>query len=156
MNLGKGMYHRVVSIYCLTPDGKILITQRADSKSHPHRWEVTCGSVLAGETEKEGAIRELKEETGLSAGEDDLYPLYKYTDDKRHCVYYGFMTRVDSPDIPIELEPDEIESYKFMPLEEFYGFAYTEDFARSEAERLRVYEDEIKERVAEFVRSLAK
>ena len=154
MNLGKGMYHRVVSIYCLTPDGKILITQRADSKSHPHRWEVTCGSVLAGETEKEGAVRELKEETGLQVSEKDLVHLYKYTDDKRHCVYYGFMTRADSADIPIRLEPDEIESYKFMPLEEFYEFAHTEDFARSEAERLKAYEADIKKKVEEFARSL--
>ena len=147
MHLGKGMYHKVVSIYCVTPDGKILITQRSKAKSHPHRWEVTCGSVLAGESEIEGAIRELKEETGLEVTSDDLTPLYKYTDDKRHCVYYGYLTPVESVDIPIVLEPEETDSYKFIPMDEFYEFAMTDDFARSESERLAVFKDKITDEI---------
>ena len=145
--LGDGMFHKVVSIYCITPDKKILITQRSIAKSHPHRWEVTCGSVLAGESEREGAVRELKEETGLIISEDDLLPLYKYTDCKRHCVYYGYMISVESADIPIILEPDETDSYKFIPLDEFYKFAMTDDFARSESERLGLFMDTIKEKI---------
>ena len=147
MELGEGMYHKVVSIYCITPDEKILITQRSIAKSHPHRWEVTCGSVLAGESERQGAVRELKEETGLEITEDELIPLYKYTDKKRHCVYYGYMIPVESADIPIVLEPDETDSYKFMPLEEFYEFAKTDDFARSESERLERFRGDIEQTV---------
>ena len=39
-------------------------------------------------------------------------------------------------------------------MEEFYEFAHTEDFARSEAERLKAYEADIKKKVEEFARSL--
>ena len=152
MELGEGMFHKVVSIYCITPDEKILITQRSIAKSHPHRWEVTCGSVLAGESEREGAVRELKEETGLSITEKDLIPMYKYTDKKRHCVYYGYMIRVESDDIPIELEPDETDSYKFMPLDDFFEFAATDDFARSESERLEHFKNEIRGTIKDNIR----
>ena len=147
IHLKKGMYHKVVSIYTVTDDEKILITQRAISKSHPHRWEVTCGSVLAGESEKQGALRELEEETGLIAEDKDLIPIYKYSDEKRHCVYYGYLTRIESSETEIVLEPEETDSYKFIGLDEFYEFAKTESFARSEAERLKVFEEKIKEEI---------
>lgn len=150
-NLKKGMFHRVVSIYTVSKDGHVLITRRAIQKSHPHRWEITCGSVLAGETPLQGAIRELKEETGLEAGPEDLKELYFYTDEKRHCVYYGFIMSVESKDTVITMSPEETDKYMFMPLKEFFGFVGTEDFARSESERFKFFEDRIKKAITGIV-----
>ena len=141
------LFHRVVSIYTISRDGRVLITRRSMAKSHPHKWEVTCGSVLAGESPVEGAIRELKEETGIDVEEKDLIPVYKHSDRRRHCVYYGFVVFIETSDTRIDLEPDETDKYEFMPVKEFPEFAKSGQFVRSESERFVKFEKEIKEKM---------
>ena len=68
----RGLFHIVVEIWTKTPDGKILLTRRSPEKPMPLLWECTMGSVLAGEESREGAVRELAEETGISAKTEDL------------------------------------------------------------------------------------
>ncbi len=49
---------------------KFLITKRDKNKTCAGMWEFPGGAVLSHETSLEGGIRELKEETGLSAASD--------------------------------------------------------------------------------------
>ena len=64
--LPEGKYHLVVDILSVNPYGKILITKRHPDKHYGGMWEISGGSVIAGETPLEGAKRELFEETGLA------------------------------------------------------------------------------------------
>ena len=137
-------FHKVISVYTISKDEKILVTRRSVAKSHPHRWEVTCGSILSGEGVEEGAVRELFEETGLKREAGELIPVYTHVDDKRHCIYYGFLNLVDSSDIDIKLMPEEIDQYKFMSKDEFYDFIRSSSFVRSESERFSIYEENIR------------
>lgn len=69
-----GENHIVVDIWTVNMENEILVTLRhPDKKEYPNFWENTGGSVLAGETSKAGAIRELFEETGIIANENELY-----------------------------------------------------------------------------------
>lgn len=68
-----GEYHIVVEVLTINQDGKILLTQRDEAKTYPLLWESTGGSVNAGETSLQGAIRELHEETGLSVKAEELH-----------------------------------------------------------------------------------
>ncbi len=69
-----GEYHIVVGIWTINIDNEILLTLRhPDKKEYPNFWENTVGSVLSGETSEVGAIRELFEETGIIANENELY-----------------------------------------------------------------------------------
>lgn len=69
-----GEYHIVVDIWTVNADNEILLTLRhPDKKDYPNLWENTGGAVLAGETSKAGAIRELFEETGIVANENELF-----------------------------------------------------------------------------------
>ena len=62
----EGYYHLVVHIWIKNKDNMFLISRRDGSReSYPLRLECQGGSVLKGETSKEGAIRETKEEVGI-------------------------------------------------------------------------------------------
>lgn len=68
-----GEYHTIVSIWTINTKNELLLTLRhPDKKDYPNFWENTAGSVLAGETSNAGAIRELVEETGIIASENEL------------------------------------------------------------------------------------
>ncbi len=61
-----GYYLMLVSIMTVRSDGRFLITKRAPEKNYAGRWEITGGCVQSGETAAEGALRELREETGIT------------------------------------------------------------------------------------------
>jgi 8-oxo-dGTP pyrophosphatase MutT (NUDIX family) len=67
-----GDYHIVVAVWTVNRNNEILMTLRHPDKDYPNMWENTAGSILTGETSRQGAIRELFEETGIQASEDDL------------------------------------------------------------------------------------
>ncbi|AUP81118.1 NUDIX hydrolase [Flavivirga eckloniae] len=70
----KGYYHNTAHIWLYTKNGEILLSQRSAKKAIcPLMWDVSvAGHVDAGETIKQAAIRETKEEIGLSISENDL------------------------------------------------------------------------------------
>lgn len=71
-----GEYHVVVAIWTVNTNNEILLTLRhPDKDTYPNVWENTAGSVLAGETSEQGAVRELYEETGIIAKENELFLL---------------------------------------------------------------------------------
>jgi len=68
----QGCYHLVVHVWIRNRCGKYLISQRsADRPTHPLKWECVGGSVLKGEDSLTGALRETKEEVGLSLVPED-------------------------------------------------------------------------------------
>jgi len=67
--LGEGEYHQVVTAFVRNAQGKYLITKRAPEKGFAGCWEVTGGSVTAGETSYTGVLREVIEETGLDVSD---------------------------------------------------------------------------------------
>ena len=65
--LPEDLYHLVVHIWIRNRKGEYLISQRSANRSaNPLMWESVGGSVLKGESSVQGAIREVKEERGVS------------------------------------------------------------------------------------------
>lgn len=62
----RGLYHLSVSIWIVNQQGQYLLSQRHPKKQYPLCWECTGGSVLSGENSLQGAVREVKEELGIS------------------------------------------------------------------------------------------
>ena len=63
--------------------GKVLLEHRTDSEV----WAFIGGALELDETLKAGAVREVKEETGISLQEDDLVLFGLYDDPSRIIAY---------------------------------------------------------------------
>ncbi len=59
-------YHIVVHIWIKNSKGEYLIQKRSSNKKEGLKWAWTGGSVLMGENSIDGAVREVKEELGLT------------------------------------------------------------------------------------------
>ena len=92
------MARRVTCGVAVTDGARLLIGQAARSPL----WDIPKGMAEEGEEEREAAIRELREETGLEAPDDALVPIgrYEYLPAKDLSL---FLWRVDALPDPAEL-----------------------------------------------------
>lgn len=120
-NFPKGLYHLVADVIVKHTDGTYLAMQRDFNKiGFPGEWELGAGgSVLKGESAYEGALRELREETGVIA--DDLTALSTVSVVCENGVgvhYRLFLCITDIDKKAIRLQKGETIDYKWITPEE--------------------------------------
>ena len=109
----EGIYHLVCEIIVKHIDGTYLLMQRDFRKHLGGKWEVTAGgSALKGETPLMGAIRELKEETGLVA--KDIKEIKRIIHDGHHSLYVEYLSVTDCEKDSISLQEGETVDYKWV------------------------------------------
>ena len=59
-------YHLVINAWIKNSKNEFLITRRSANKKYAFMWECTGGSALKGESSLQAAIREVKEELGIT------------------------------------------------------------------------------------------
>lgn len=104
-------------------DIKVLLLERAD---YPGYWQSVTGSREAGETLRDTAIREVREETGLDAGQYpltdwqsqnvyEIYPQwrYRYPPGITHNTEHVFGLQLPQP-VAVKLDPHEHLSYRWL------------------------------------------
>lgn len=122
-----GLWHRAVVVFILSPDNKkVLLQQRSSSKKlWPNLWDITAGGhVLTGELGYQSAIRETKEEIGISIDKNELTFIGATTSENksgdiinRHFnEYYIVHKDVDIKDVVIQ--KDEVQDIKWFDKEE--------------------------------------
>ena len=82
-----GEYGLVVCVWVFDGRGKLLLTRRAPGKSFAGTWENSGGAVQAGETSRQAIARELFEETGIRAEEEEFELL---DSDRDRNTFYDF------------------------------------------------------------------
>ena len=94
-----GEYGVVVCVWVYAGRGHLLLTQRAKGKSFAGTWENSGGAAQTGETSRQAIARELFEETGIKASEEEFELLD--TDRDRNIFYdhYCLKRRVRLKDI---------------------------------------------------------
>ncbi len=114
----KGTYHTVVMIFTVDSRRRVLLTKRAPTKGlYPDYWEITGGSGVAGEDSLTSACRELKEETGLTAGTDELILLGTVTEPSAFVDCYLYRPGTAGDILHIALQEGETVDYRW---ETFY------------------------------------
>jgi len=118
-------YKQPVSVLVLihTPDLQVLLLERADKAGF---WQSVTGSREAGETLRQTAVREVREETGLDAERYDLrdwqlsnvYEIYphwrhRYAPGVTHNTEHVFGLELPAP-LPVTLAPDEHVRYMWV------------------------------------------
>lgn len=121
-SMPEGDYHLAVTVVVVNSSGEMFCTHRSPEKPlFPGMWENTGGSVLAGETSIQGAVRELKEETGLAAAPEELTFLYRVKRADSFMDVYGL--RRDFSIDQVVFQPGETDGAKWFPYEEWERLA---------------------------------
>jgi 8-oxo-dGTP diphosphatase len=105
---------RVAVYIAIVQDGRIFLLKRANTGYRDGEWAMPAGHVESGETPEQAALRELCEETGVSAAAGDLecaHALYRQCGDDgaRAYVDYLFFCRRWTG-VPFNAEPDRAEA----------------------------------------------
>ena len=83
-----GRFHLVAAVCVQREDGTVLLTQRAAGKEFAFCWEFPGGSALAGESGRNAASRELREETGLTVEPLELALVGRFTETSALLDFY--------------------------------------------------------------------
>ena len=112
----EGEYYVCCEIWLRNSEGKFLMTQRHPDKKAGGLWEFTGGGVLAGETTKQAAVREVQEELGIRIDESELTLLEVY----QHKNYFMdiFVVKKDVNVSALTLQPEEVVDAKWVSHED--------------------------------------
>ena len=101
-DLAPGEYHLVVHIWIENSRGQFLMTKRSPNKGFPNLWETTGGSALAGDDSLTAALREVKEETGLTLEPDKGRIVHQYSGPDYHTDVWLFRQEVDLSKVTLQ------------------------------------------------------
>ena len=134
---GPGEYRTVVHVCLFDSRDRLLIQRRtAGKRVWPEKWDVSVGGgVDAGETSRQGAEREFREELGYPLDLGGLRPAV--------TVNFGgsfddfFILRRDVDIASFRLQAEEVEAVRFFPLHEIFDRFDAPDFSHC------LYRDEL-------------
>ena len=124
----KGYYHNTAHIWFYTNNEEILLSQRSVKKIIcPLLWDVSvAGHVDSGETIKQAALREIKEEIGLIISENNLNKIGVFEcfqtyengiiDNEFHNT---FIAELSVPLSKLVLQKEEVEAIKLVSFDAF-------------------------------------
>jgi len=123
-----GEYGLVVCVWIYDGNGKLLLTKRAPEKSFGGTWENTGGAVRAGENSLQAIAREVLEETGIVAKENDFSLIGMTTRRRLHFDHYCLKCA-----IPVEnviLQPGETVDAGWFTFEEVHALIHKKRMCR--------------------------
>jgi len=133
----EGIFHATVDIWFYTKTGKVLIQQRGKSKkTFPLLWDISvAGHVGAGETIDNGAIREIKEEIGLTVTKNDLQRIGVFKAIRKHSetlidceFHHTYLAELKIPLHQLEKQKSEVNALNLIPISAFETFVTSDKF----------------------------
>ena len=112
----EGEYGLVVCVWVYDGRGHLLLTRRAKGKSFAGTWENSGGAAKVGETSRQAIARELFEETGIKAAEEEFELLSSDRDRNTHFDFYCI--RRQTPLEEIVLLPGETDGVQWVSMQQ--------------------------------------
>jgi len=137
----RGEYGLVVCVWVYDGKGKLLMTRRAQGKSYAGTWENSGGAALAGETSRQAIVRELYEETGIRATEEEFELIGTGRDHNAHYDYYCLRREV--PIEQIVLLPGETDDAKWVTYEQVHEMIHREQICKVIARQYLLQEKDL-------------
>lgn len=141
---GPGEFGLVVCVWVYDGKGNLLMTRRAPGKSFAGTWENSGGAAQAGETSLQAIVRELREETGITAPAEDFEFLSTTRD--AHCFYDHYCLRADVPLEQVTLLPGETDDVRWVSMAEVHGMIARGEICRIIAQQFLAEEPQLQKR----------
>lgn len=138
----EGEYYVCVEVWIRNSKGEFLIQKRHPDKKAGNQWEFVGGGTLAGETTLQSAVREIGEETGISATEDEFTFFATYRRKNYFQDLYLLRRDVDIRDLV--LQPDEVVDARWATEEDILKLIETQEFVYSVGLRFNMYRDTVR------------
>ena len=119
----RGEYHLTVQVWILNSNGEFLITKRNPSLSFwADRWHATGGCAIAGDNSLQTALKEVKEEIGVSLYPGNGQQFKSYTqphqNNEGNIIYDIWLFKQDFDLSTTVLQEDEICEAKWASKQE--------------------------------------
>ena len=124
-----GFYHKPAWTWVYNSKGEILVQKRSMKKKRfPGYWDTSCaGHIEAGETPKQGAIREAREEIGLEVNEDDVQFMFEFIEDEGYWeIGQVFFIKADKEIDEFTIQEDEVDEIKWVSFDEFKKLIFSD------------------------------
>lgn len=149
----QGDFHRTAHIWIINDKNELLLQKRsASKKSHPNCWDISgAGHIRAGETVIQGAIRELKEELGVSVKENELEYIatIKSTKNSKNMEFgYVYLVHLNKEIGEYIFEDEEVQEVKYIYYKDL------EKMIEEKQEGLLMHEEEYK-KLFQYIRNFA-
>ncbi len=121
-----GDWHKTVHVWLMNDKNELLMQKRAkDKETFPNLWAISiAGHVMSGETSKEAALREIKEEIDINIFENDLIYMFSvrrnqpYKDGMLHVLDDVYLLRNNLDIQTTNIQEEELSDIKFINYKE--------------------------------------
>lgn len=133
-----GMYRMVVHVCIFNSEGQLLIQQRSAQKvAFPGKWDVSAaGGVRSGETSRQGAEREVREELDYALDLTGVRPSVTVNYDGGFDDFY-LVVRDDLDIHRLTLQEEEVSAVRWADEDEVFSLLEQGEFIRYPAGFLR-------------------
>ena len=109
--------------------GRFLLQKRAQGKGfRPGQWETHMGHALAGESSFDCALRELREELGVSLPPDSFVKVYRWVEAGARMLTDLYFVRADLDESSLTLQKDEVIGVQWVSKREMLDFVRDMDY----------------------------
>ncbi len=140
----KGEYGLVVCVWVYDGRGNILLTRRAPGKSFAGTWENSGGAAKAGESSLQAIVRELREETGILAAQEEFELLATGRD--KTCHYDFYCLKWQMPVEAVVLQPGETDAVQWASFSKIHEMIRNQQICKVIAKQFLKQEEDLRQR----------
>jgi 8-oxo-dGTP diphosphatase len=135
--LKEGEYHLVVNIWIKNSMGEYLIQKRSEKVERwPGIWAATGGAAIKGESSLTAALREIREELGLSLKPDMLERVTRVR--RKNVLSDLWLVSQDVCLEDIRMQKEEVSEVKYASMSEILAMTSNNEFLDYGAEYMRL------------------